>query len=225
MFTRWLIRLAVVASVSLAGVNTTSASPVTIDGVGDAFAVSFSGVVNPGGLPVSAVEQWLVTAFDAHSITLQVQLDNTSPTDSRLTAFGFSTSPGIAGGSTTSSLYSHPFTTDGSDGFAICVENDDNNNCFGNRGNVGVTPSDAAHTFLLTLLFDSTAGGVAFGDFFARLQSVGPDNRSAKLYGDGACTAGCDPDVRQPVPEPATIALLGAGGVAAFTRRRRRAHR
>jgi len=215
---------ALVMMVTLSG-RPAEASPITIDSVGDAFTVILTGVSDPGGLPVSVEENWLVTAFGATSVTFQLSLDNPSATSpSRFTAFGFDTDPDATGGSSTSSLYQHLFVAGHGGGFDVCVENDDNSNCFGNRGNIGLRPEDSLDTFLLTLDFPDTSEGIVMSHFFARLQGIGPDGASAKIFGepdpqDPACTD-CDTDVIA-VPEPGSMLLMGSAVIAFLLRRKR----
>jgi hypothetical protein len=208
----------------LFGGSAASAAPITVDSVGDSFTVSFSGV--SGSDPVSVEETWKVTALTSNSITFELTLDNTSPTTSRFTAFAFDTNPNATGGSSTSSIYSHVFFTSG---FDVCVENDSNSNCFGNQGNVGLRPSDAADTFNLTLNFAAIGEeGVTLSNFFARIQAIGTNGGSAKLSGDPTCTS-CVPDDDgdpdpdpdpDPVPEPFSALLLTTAAGAFGLRRR-----
>ena len=219
---------ALVTTIAVSG-RAAEASPITIDSVGDAFTVLLTGVSDPGGLPVSVEEEWLVTAFGPTSITFQVSLDNTSATSpSRLTGFGFDTDPDATGGTSDGTLYPHLFVAGHGGGFDVCVENDQNNNCFGNRGNIGLEPEDPVHTFLLTLYFPDTSDGIVMSHFFARLQGISPTGASAKIFGepnpeeslDLVC-ADCDTVHVTAVPEPGSTLLIGSA-VAAFLLRRKR---
>jgi hypothetical protein len=209
----------------LFGGSTALASPITVKDVGDSFTVALSGLSSDGD-PVSVSESWEVTAVDATSITFDVTLDNTSATTSRLTAFAFDTNPNATGGSSGSSIYQHIVLDDG---FDVCVENDSNSNCFGNQGNVGLLPADAADAFSLTLTFAAIGeDGVTFSNFFARLQAIGTKGGSAKIFGEPTCTS-CEPNEDgdpdpDPVPEPISALLLTTAVGAFGLRRRARAY-
>jgi hypothetical protein len=208
----------------LFGGSAAFAAPITVKDVGDSFTVALSGL-SSGGDPVSVSESWEVTAVDATSITFDVTLDNTSATTSRLTAFAFDTNPNATGGLSGSSIYQHIVLNDG---FDVCVENDNNSNCVGNQGNVGLRPADAADTFSLKLTFAAIGeDGVTFSNFFARLQAVGTNGGSAKIFGEPTCTS-CDEDEDptpdpngDPVPEPVSALLLTTAAGAFGLRRAR----
>jgi hypothetical protein len=225
---RAIVCLASVVIVSVVCPRRAAAGPITIDAAGDAFAVTLTGLSQPGNLAVSLEEYWVATAFGPTSATFEVSLNNTTAAQSGLlTSFGFATEPHVLGASSTSALYPHVFTTGGADGADVCVENDQNSNCFGNSGHVGLQPGDPLHIFLLTLTFADTAGGIVFSNFVARLQDIGPEGDSAKISGSGQCVLGCGGALDTPldspsVPEPGTALLVCTAAAGLFIRRRLR---
>ena len=190
-----------------------AATPILIDAAGDAFSVAWAGFSSPKNLPVSVESNWTVTSYTPTSVTFAVALTNTSASSpASLTGFGFNTDLSVLSGAESSAIWDQVLV--GGTDLDVCVENDTNNNCFGNSGNpdnglaVGVT-----HAFNLTLNFTSTTGGVSLSDFFARLQGIAP-NDSAKLHAEGVCTGGCTEQQQLELvsaPEPATLTLLGLG--------------
>jgi hypothetical protein len=219
-----------------------NAATITIDAVGDAFTVHYSGFSDQDpdkGFPVSVDATYLTTIFTSTQVQFRVTLDNTSPTDpAQLTGFGFNTDPDAISGSSTSLIF--PFVSlfaNGGFSFDVCVQAppESADNCAGNSGNADKTlgVNDTPDIFFLTLNFADTTGGVIFSDFGARLQGIGQKGASAKIYGEPTpgctencvppCTVDCDPVIEgSQVPEPGTLLLLGSGAVVAFRRRFRR---
>jgi hypothetical protein len=78
---------------------------------------------------------------------------------------------------------------------------------------------------MLTLKFATLPAPLAFSKFFVRYQGVStPTAQGLSAAGVATCMGtGCDDHVSRAVPEPATLALWGAGLVAAsYLRGRRR---
>lgn len=156
-------------------------------------------------------------AFD-----LRITLKNTSSYDARVTGFGFDLDGGSAyglwsvSGTLDNDAWSFSYDaipgSDDRDAFAITGPN-----LWGGSSNHGIKVG-ATGIFDFLGVFQSNA---SVSNIVVRFQNTGRDGQgSDKGY---ACTASCAPPMTQ-VPEPTSLALLGAGVAAlGFAKRRRRA--
>jgi hypothetical protein len=208
-----------VASASQAFTIDASGVTITAADVNDSFVIVYDG--QSDGSPIaglSASATFTVTAFSGNSLTLEVELTNTSSspiTDSRVSVFGFDTNPTLA--SADASGFFVGTVLDGAlpSGFGsidLCVKNGQTNNCQGGGG-TGIGIGDT-ETTTVTLFFGADIENVTLSNFGVRYQSIVGAGDTTSAVGRGT----------PPVPEPSAIALfaLGAGIVGASLRRRAR---
>ena len=197
----------------------TAANAVPVDSVGDTFTVNFDGNVattSVAGLTASAT--FLVTEFDAAAgrVVLQISLTNTSSPSlwqsSRVSAVGFDVDGGLAGASASGLFQSAVTGGHFPNQFGpidVCAI-DNSNNCTGGR-NGGLSLGQSG-VVTMTLTFSGPISSLDLANFGVRYQSL---NSSQLEISEGSGTG------HGAVPEPRTLALLGAAGLALFGRKRR----
>ena len=214
------------AAALLALSSTRSAEALTIlpAHVGDTFSYTVVGETFPA--QISADFEWTVDSFlyngatNKTTVVFDITVDNTSTINSELRAFSLVTAaPDATGGGVAGSAIFDNLATSlngQGGGFKVCVSSAPTNNCNG-ISQQGLEEEDAADTLTLSLVFNGnvTAGGVNLTEFCGRFQAVGPGSQDS----DKACSTG---ENFTPVPEPGSLALLGAGIVAVVARRTRK---
>jgi hypothetical protein len=220
-------RFAAFCAVVLLGFGATrSAEALTIlpADVGDTFSYTLVGTTFPA--QISADFDWTVSSFlynvgtNKTTVVFDVTVENTSTINSELRAFSLvtaapdATSGGVLGSTIFDNLATN-LTGPGGD-FQVCVSSAATNNCNG-IAQQGLEEDDAADALTLSLVFNGnfTAGGVSLTEFCGRFQAVGAGSQDS----DKACSTG---ENFTPVPEPGSLALLGAGIAAVVARRSRK---
>jgi hypothetical protein len=163
---------------------------------------------------------------DITQLTFDVALSNTSTspiTASRVAIMGFDTSPTIL--STLPSPYENTVTgvydeVEVSGNFPYGIGNVEfcfsGVNCAGS-GSAGVTQGTTGN-ISATLYFDGNISSLTFDDLYIKWQSVDCPTCDPAIQGGSLGGSG----TTAPVPEPATLSLLGSGFVTAWYRRRKR---
>jgi hypothetical protein len=191
--------------------------------VGDTFSYTIVGDNFPA--QISADFEWTVSsfAFDGTNTTVvfDITVDNTSTINSELRAFSVVTlNPDAIGGTISGSTIFDTLSVDlsppASETFDVCASSAPTVNCNG-IGQQGLEEEDPADALTLSLIFggNQTVGGVNLTNFCGRFQAVGPNSQDS----DKACSTG---ENFTPVPEPGSMALLGAGIAAVAARRARK---
>jgi hypothetical protein len=216
---------------TLAGTPPNSTVGITAADIGSAFAVDWTLDVNgaPASADLTATSTWTVVSFTSTTLTLQIDIDNTTVlgglngvTQASITTFGFGTAPNTTGSFVTAGAVfdligpgqgAPQNFPGGFSGIDICVFAD---GCAGGNVNNGL---QAGTGDLITI---ALAG--SFGTTPAATLQFFPIKFQTNLGSfEGGGTTRIPPPNVPPIPLPAAFPLLAAGLVAlgAFARRRK----
>jgi hypothetical protein len=192
---------------------------ISADDIGTTWSILFGG--NVGGVDVSdlsAEADVTLRQFENNTAVFEISLTNTTSglLTSRVSAFGFLTTPNIVSG-TSSGLFgnfrigSFPNQTV----IEACVTGGPT--CQGGGGG-GLTTGNTG-SFTVSLEFAHMVSSFDLDGLAVRYQSIDGWSDGARFSGDSG-TGTARP---QPVPEPATLILFGAGLLGTLVVRRRSA--
>ena len=220
--------LAVAGAVALSS-SVAFADAITLDSsnVGQTVTLSYNGMADGttiNGLTGSTTLTLTGITGTSYNFNYSVTNTTSNPVVSRISSFGFDTSPDISG-ATSTGTYSNallggqaptPFNQ-----VDVCFKAGTSNSCSGSGGVLdGQTGSGT-----LSLSFASAPTSLTLSTFFVRYQSITGAGNVTSATGAGTVTSSGGSTGGTPVPEPGMIGLFGLGLIGLAMARRRKAPR
>lgn len=222
------LSLAAAGAVALSS-SVAFADAITLDSssVGQTVSLGYNGMADGTAIAgLTGATTLKLTGITGTSYNFDYTVTNTTsnPVDSRISSFGFDTSPDISGATSTGTYGNAllggqvptPFNT-----VDVCFKAGGSNSCSGSGGVLdGQTGSGT-----LSLNFASAPTSLTLSDFFVRYQSITGAGYVTSATGAGTITSSGGSTGGTPVPEPGMIGLFGMGLIGLALMRRRQAPR
>ena len=223
--------LAIAGAIALSS-SVAFADAITLDAssVGQTVALGFNGMADGTTITgLTAGTTLTLTGITGTSYNFNYTVSNTTsdPVTSRISSFGFDTSPDISGASSTGTYSTALLGGQAPTPFNqvdVCFKSGTSNSCSGSGGLLnGQTGSGT-----LSLNFASAPTTLTLSDFFVRYQSITGAGNVTSATGAGTVTSSGSTGGSTggtPVPEPGMIGLFGLGLIGLAMTRRRQAPR
>ena len=223
--------LAIAGAIALSS-SAAFADAITLDSskVGQTVTLGFNGMADGNtitGLTGTTTLTLIGITGTSYDFNYTVTNTTSDPVNSRISSFGFDTSPDISGATSTGTYDNvviggqvpSPFNN-----VDVCFKAGGSNSCSGSGGVLdGQTGSGT-----LSLSFASAPTSLTLSDFFVRYQSITGAGYVTSATGAGTITSSGSTGGSTggtPVPEPGMIGLFGLGLIGLALARRRQAPR
>lgn len=222
------ISLAVAGAVALSS-GAAFADAITLDAskVGQTVTLGYNGMADGNTITgLTGGTTLTLTGITGTSYNFNYTVTNTTsnPVSSRISSFGFDTTPDTTG-ATSTGTYSNallggqvpsPFNT-----VDVCFKSGTSNSCSGSGGVL----NGQAGSGTLSLSFASAPTSLTLSSFFVRYQSITGAGYVTSATGAGTITSSGGSTGGTPVPEPGMIGLFGLSLIGLALARRRQAPR
>ena len=222
------LSLAVAGAVALSS-SVAFADAIALDSssVGQTVTLGYNGMADGTTITgLTGSTTLTLTGITGTSYDFNYTVTNTTsnPLSSRISSFGFNTSPDITGASSTGTYSTALLGGQAPTPFNqvdVCFKSGTSNSCSGSGGVFGGQTGSGT----LTLSFASAPTSLTLSDFFVRYQSITGAGNVTSATGAGTITSSGGSTGGTPVPEPGMIGLFGLGLIGLAMARRRQAPR
>jgi hypothetical protein len=218
---RTLAAAAALATLALA--SPALADAIALDSVGDSVTLNYDGMADGqtiNGLTASTTLTVKDITGTSYVFDYTVKNTTSDPVDSRISSFGFNTSPDATSATSTGTYDTALIGGQAPNPFKnvdVCLKAGGSNSCSGSGGLTdGMSGSGT-----LTLTFTTAPSSLTLSDFFVRYQSITGAGNVTSAVGGGTITSTGGSTGGTPVPEPGMLGLLGVALIGfGLTRRR-----